>query len=357
MISHGYRRLVLAAGLCLGVAFGLALPCLDTFAQGSAQLTPAVLDNAIYRPRNADVFGDTVQLVNGQFQGTQFPFTDISQNSYVFGDINGDGVDDAVAITLESLSGVIDGLDVGLTVYLNDSGVPRYADSVELGHGTQLDPVSVQAGTITVSGRYALAGEPFCCPSHTFRLQVKLVGNHLVDAATGATPSFVTGSASPAADSGSGAASGAPVVSAAGSDSGGASETVPTQLTDSVQADVLAAIDRANAAWTRAGRTLDGSTLSTAVEGQALSDDQAEIAALRSQGHSRKSTNVAFSVGNIALDSPGRAVVNTRETWSEEIDDATTGRAVQPARSASYSETYVVEFHDDGWIVTRNDLH
>jgi hypothetical protein len=68
---------LLAAGLCFGATFGPLAG--NTLAQGSPHLTPALLDNAIYRPRNADVFGDTVQLVNGKFQGTRVPFTDISQ--------------------------------------------------------------------------------------------------------------------------------------------------------------------------------------------------------------------------------------------------------------------------------------
>jgi len=130
----------------------------------------------------------------------------------------------------------------------------------------------------------------------------------------------------------------------------------PASLTDTVRADIVAAVDRANAAWNDAGATLDGTGLGDAVAGQALNDDRAELNALRAAGHVRKSTKVAFNVDSITLDAPGHAIVKTRETWSEEIDDATTGRVLQAPRSGSYSETYVVEFLNGGWIVTRNDV-
>jgi hypothetical protein len=127
-------------------------------------------------------------------------------------------------------------------------------------------------------------------------------------------------------------------------------------LTDNERADILAAVDRANAAWTAASESLDGSTLDGAVAGQLLSDDLAEVDSLRSQGHTRKNVNTAFTVTEVTLDAPGHGIVHTHETWYAEIYDTSSGRLLQRTAPASYDETYTVENHGGGWIVTRNDI-
>jgi hypothetical protein len=63
-----------------------------------------------------------------------------------------------------------------------------------------------------------------------------------------------------------------------------------------VRADILAAIDRANAAWTAADESLDTSALIGAVAGQELSDDTAAVEQLRAQGRTRTNVQTAFSV-------------------------------------------------------------
>src|SRR5262249_23457638 len=135
-----------------------------------------------------------------------------------------------------------------------------------------------------------------------------------------------------------------------------ASGTVPDTLTPGVRADLVSAVSRANAAWINAGATLDASVLDGAVAGTELDSDRAEIQQLRGAGHRRTSQELLFSVPAVNLDAPGHAVVNTHETWSEEIDDAASGRVLQAAQSATYNETYVVEFQSGGWIVTENGL-
>jgi hypothetical protein len=122
-----------------------------------------------------------------------------------------------------------------------------------------------------------------------------------------------------------------------------------------VRSEIVAAVSRANSAWITAGATLDTSVLAGAVAGAELSSDQAEIQQLRNAGHRRKSAELSFSVTSVNLDAAGHAVVNTHETWSEEIDDAA-GRVLQSAQSATYDERYVVEFQSGAWIVTENDL-
>jgi hypothetical protein len=129
---------------------------------------------------------------------------------------------------------------------------------------------------------------------------------------------------------------------------------LPDALTDGVRADILAAIDRANAAWANAGRSLDTAQLTGNVADRALSDDLAEIADLRSRGQTRNNVNTAFSVSGVSLSGPGQAVVHTHETWSAEIYAGRT--LLQRTPAATYNETYTVEFRDNVWIVTSNDL-
>jgi hypothetical protein len=125
-------------------------------------------------------------------------------------------------------------------------------------------------------------------------------------------------------------------------------------LTEEQQADILAAVDRANAAWAAATQSLDPSGLSGAVAGQELIDDQAELDRLRSQGQTRNNINTAFAVDAVTLDGPGHATVRTHESWYAEIHDAASGRLLQSTPSTAYDETYTVEYLNDGWIVTRN---
>jgi streptogramin lyase len=131
---------------------------------------------------------------------------------------------------------------------------------------------------------------------------------------------------------------------------------VPDTLTAGVQADILAAVDRANSAWAVASESLDPSGLSAGVAGQELEDDLAELDQLRSRGQKKQNVNTAFAVTDVTLDAPGHATVHTTETWSGEIDSASGGQPIQRLTPTSYTETYTVEFQNGGWIVTLNQL-
>src|SRR5205807_2056717 len=68
----------------------------------------------------------------------------------------------------------------------------------------------------------------------------------------------------------------APDAAGVGAPDGSSASGVPQILTDSVRADILGAVDRANAALATATQTLDPSGLAGAVAGPELSDDMAE---------------------------------------------------------------------------------
>lgn len=129
----------------------------------------------------------------------------------------------------------------------------------------------------------------------------------------------------------------------------------PDTLTDSVRADILAAVERANTAWSTATRTLDAATLNGNVAGAELTSDLAELDKLRARGQTRNNVNTSFLVTGVSVDSPGVATVRTRETWHTEVYGST-GNLLQVTPSQNYDETYVVEFQGGTWIVTRNDV-
>ena len=146
-----------------------------------------------------------------------------------------------------------------------------------------------------------------------------------------------------------------PGAEATGGTSAGSSNA-PDTLTDDVRADVVAAVNRANSAWSAASQSLDAEALNGNVANQELSSDLAELDQLRSQGHSRQNVNTAFTVDDVSLEGPGRAIVRTHETWYAEIYNAADGQLLQRMPPHTYSETYTVEYLNGGWIVTENDV-
>jgi hypothetical protein len=134
------------------------------------------------------------------------------------------------------------------------------------------------------------------------------------------------------------------------------SSNAPDALTDDVRADVVAAVNRANSAWSAATQSLDATALNGNVANQELTTDLTELDQLRRQGHRRQNFNTAFTVDDVSLQEPGRAIVHTHETWYAEIYNAADGQLLQRTPPQTYSETYTVEYLNGGWIVTENDL-
>ena len=59
---------------------------------------------------------------------------------------------------------------------------------------------------------------------------------------------------------------------------------------------------------------------------------------------------------NAGVVSFGPAHELSDETWSAVITSMATGAVLQQIPPTTYSETYIVEFRNGGWIVTRNDV-
>ncbi len=92
-----------------------------------------------------------------------------------FGDLNGDGKDDAAVIV-----GIWEGGNIVysyLTAFRNDDGVPVHVASALLGGKIGIDSMTISDGIVTLQTRKLAPGDANCCPSQEVELTYRLTGN------------------------------------------------------------------------------------------------------------------------------------------------------------------------------------
>jgi predicted small lipoprotein YifL len=97
---------------------------------------------------------------------------------YAFGDLNGDGVDDAAVVLATSGGG--SGTFISLEAVLNDQGTPKHVASAELGDRTKVESVAIESGQIIVELVTHGPDDPMCCPTVEATQKYKLQGDTLV---------------------------------------------------------------------------------------------------------------------------------------------------------------------------------
>jgi hypothetical protein len=131
--------------------------------------------------------------VNGKFDGSILQGTskadDLSSyevglntvsSSYAYGDLNGDGASDLVAIADASTGGT--GMFTYLLSFTNKNGQPQYAASQFLGDRITVNNVTIQnGGIITVDMITQGPGEPMCCGTLRVIKQYSLKGGALTE--------------------------------------------------------------------------------------------------------------------------------------------------------------------------------
>lgn len=125
-------------------------------------LTADQLKNATY---TLPVYEQTITLQDGTFLSGEGP-TQISvrlQDSMAFGDMDGDGVEDAAVLLAENGGGT--GVFVSLIVMLNRDGQPVQSGAALVDDRPQILSLRFENGLITVDAVIHGTNDPGCCPN------------------------------------------------------------------------------------------------------------------------------------------------------------------------------------------------
>jgi hypothetical protein len=149
--------------LCGGFLF---LHSMAIVPRSIAQGIPITLDNLQNTTYNIPNYGQ-VTVSNGQFQGSAGKMTSVTvSDDALLGNFDRDPSPDGVAVlkvTFDPSTGLRSKYYLALVT--NSNGTPSNVNTVFLGEGVNIDRVSTQNGTVTVTMPRYNPGDPSCCPS------------------------------------------------------------------------------------------------------------------------------------------------------------------------------------------------
>jgi hypothetical protein len=141
-----------------------------------------------------------VRLMDGRYQYGTDPtaedYTSISlADVFAFGDLNGDGAQDAVALLVETYGGT--GVFVSLVAVVDDGGVPKHISSAFIDDRPVIYTLAVQDGEILMNVVVHAPDDAMCCPSlaeeRTYRLGPRgLILTRLTSETEGSTKRIIT---------------------------------------------------------------------------------------------------------------------------------------------------------------------
>jgi outer membrane biosynthesis protein TonB len=130
------------------------------------------------------VYTEPVTLVDGVYEGepvvegsATVPTLAVIPDSTAFGDLNGDGVDDAAVLLVENSGG--SGSFVYLAALTGAEGAVTNVATTLLGDRVQPQSISIADGQIVVVANTFAESDPMCCPSLQSTLTFALEGNEL----------------------------------------------------------------------------------------------------------------------------------------------------------------------------------
>jgi DnaJ-like protein len=142
-------------------------------------LTSDVLSNMTYRLAYADRGGlvDVVKLVNSE-ERSGGGFWQLDKEHIAFGDLDGDGVEDAVVVLGESGGG--SGFFSKLVAVIRRNGRLETPAVSELGDRIKINQVAIRDGIVTVDMITQGPNDPLCCPTERQVRKLAVRGNRFV---------------------------------------------------------------------------------------------------------------------------------------------------------------------------------
>ncbi len=145
------------------------------------RLSMLLIENAQY---NSPLWG-TFALTNGIYYRTSTEPNASPDNystklfgSTAYGDLNGDGIEDAVVILQTHNGG--NGDTKELAALLNQNGQPYNVSTIDIGSVAAVEALQIQAGEILVTERTLGPNDPLCCPSQLTTLRFHLQNGQLI---------------------------------------------------------------------------------------------------------------------------------------------------------------------------------
>jgi hypothetical protein len=182
----GFRFKVRLLTLVL-LSLTLLVACGPKTPEPPPPLTVEMLKNAEYHsewPAEG-----VAKLTDGEYQEEIVPgaasklIIVVYPDMHAFGDLNGDGVDDAAVVLATSGGG--SGTFISLEAVVNDKGTAKHVASAPLGDRVQVKSVVIESGEITVDMVTHGPDDPMCCPTVEATQKYKLQGDTLVQISDG----------------------------------------------------------------------------------------------------------------------------------------------------------------------------
>jgi hypothetical protein len=139
-------------------------------------MTLDMLKNATYM---FPFYGRTVTLTNGAYQeGSGAEIYSVSMaEAIAFGDLNGDGLEDAATILVENGGGT--GQFESVVVMVDQGGVPTRAGVSLLGDRVLVNSLAIQAGRVLLDMLVQGPNDAMCCPTQPVTQAYQLFANGL----------------------------------------------------------------------------------------------------------------------------------------------------------------------------------
>ena len=145
-------------------------------------LTTEQLANATY----SGIYDEPVTLTNGRYEGKPFveggaslPTVQLIDNSTLYGDLNGDGIEDATVLLVENSGGT--GVFTYVGAKLNQDGQPVDAGTILVGDRTQVKSMVIENGQVILEIVTQGPDDAQCCPTLKVRKTYALQNGTLAE--------------------------------------------------------------------------------------------------------------------------------------------------------------------------------